>query len=61
MGCSIEVHGSRWEDLDPVKEVFILKFEPAIKGKVIMQQAACLCKEAVKRGICCKHYSLIMC
>jgi hypothetical protein len=38
--CSIELHVSRW---DPIREVFSLKFEPAIKSRVITQWAACYC------------------
>jgi hypothetical protein len=33
--CSIEVHASRSEVLDPIREVFSLKLEPATKGRVI--------------------------
>jgi hypothetical protein len=33
--CSIEVHASRSEVLGPMREVFSLKLEPAIKGRVI--------------------------
>jgi hypothetical protein len=39
--CCIEVHASGWEILHPVREVFSLKFEPAIKGRVIPLWADC--------------------
>ncbi len=39
--CCIEVHVSSWEILHPVREVFSLKFEPAIKGRVIPLWADC--------------------
>jgi len=39
--CSIEVHASRWEILDPWREVYSLKFESVIQVRVIVQWVAC--------------------